>query len=728
MRSRQNHVTPAAWGALRSVRRLGGPSRSPLRIRNRSRALCLAIIALAVPGLSLGTARAERLQASISELHALPDSALRKPLPVMVSGILTYLEPGHRMAFLQDHSDAIYVHVPFAKDVSQGDLVEVIGWLDPGYGGRNIRGMDFETSPEIRRIGPGTLPEPVDFPDLNHVADARGAVWTRLHAKINSVIAEGDRTRLTLAENPDLPVYLPGLPHSNLIPGHLAGMHVSLNGVFADSPISESPRIMRRLFLVPGIQHVLFSKSEKLRQFDVSECGLGVLQWIPEKHGPETRVRVSGVVTWKRHGEGFFLQSGTSAAWIQCAEPVLPEIGSAVSCAGRPASFHGSGVLYDALWLEADHPHPPVQAVEPAGPELTSFTHHGRLGRTRAKLVEILKSPGRQLLILNDGPTVIFAHLHDPATTALPDYQPSSLLSIQGILLNQPSPVMDFKTAADAVHFHIRSPDDIRLIRQAPFWTPARLAKLLSTVFVAALLAGAWVIVLRRKVTQQSRIIRGQVSREVVHAERLRMARQWHDTFEQHFAGLTMQLDAASSILPDNSPSRAMLERAARMSNHSREIAREAIWDLRAPDPHEPIPIITRIEEALRLAWPHEFGTRLFVNTNDAHAMLPGTASTALVRIASEAVTNAFKHAHCSRISVEWMREDDSGRLTITDDGSGIAPGSLESASMRGHFGFLGMRERALRIGATLTIQSPPSHAPSGTSIHVRIPNIPASS
>ena len=57
-------------------------------------------------------------------------------------------------------------------------------------------------------------------------------------------------------------------------------------------------------------------------------------------------------------------------------------------------------------------------------------------------------------------------------------------------------------------------------------------------------------------------------------------------------------------------------------------------------------------------------------------------------------------------------------RLTITDDGRGFSPGSVQHA-MPGHFGLPGLRARARAIGATLEIDSRPG---AGTRVAVRVP------
>jgi len=196
-------------------------------------------------------------RATIADLQALPKDTIRDGIPVTVEGLLTYFEPGHRMAFLQDATGAIYIHAPMASNVKAGDLVEVKGILDPGYGGRNIRGADFNTSPTIRKLSSAAYPSAIEFPDLNEAASATGAIWTKIHAKISNVSSVGDRYLITLENFPDLPVYLPVAVSHNTPPGHLRGLHVQISGIFADTPIQEKPLRMKRIFLVPDITLVV---------------------------------------------------------------------------------------------------------------------------------------------------------------------------------------------------------------------------------------------------------------------------------------------------------------------------------------------------------------------------------------------------------------------------------------------------------------------------------------
>jgi signal transduction histidine kinase len=68
--------------------------------------------------------------------------------------------------------------------------------------------------------------------------------------------------------------------------------------------------------------------------------------------------------------------------------------------------------------------------------------------------------------------------------------------------------------------------------------------------------------------------------------------------------------------------------------------------------------------------------------------------------ILGEAVRNAHQHADATRVRVHGWVNFDRGRLVVEDDGSGFDP----AAPYPGHFGLLGMRERAQRVGGRLSI------------------------
>jgi signal transduction histidine kinase len=131
--------------------------------------------------------------------------------------------------------------------------------------------------------------------------------------------------------------------------------------------------------------------------------------------------------------------------------------------------------------------------------------------------------------------------------------------------------------------------------------------------------------------------------------------------------------------------------------------------------------------EGQDLAAAIESGTRLLtagsgvevaVEVTGTWVRLPEEMEQHLLRIVQEAVTNALKHAGASRIGVSLHQEAQNLHLRIADNGRGFDPQNVFS-SQAGHFGVIGMRERAERLGGKLRFASNPGE---GTEVEVTVP------
>ncbi len=679
------------------------------------RGLMVALLLLAGSGYLF----AEPVPCTIREALEMPDAELARQEPRVLKGLLTYYEPGHRMAFLQDGTGAIYLQIKDAQAVSAGDEVEVTGIVDPGINGRNLRGLEAGRSPVIRTLGKGRWPEAADATAGEVASGMSSSMWTRIEGRIGAVGTAGDRVRLTLEGHPELPVYIPGSARQVHVPGHLQGLRVRISGVPAASPLSTQPPLMQSVLLVPSLEHIGIFPEDRRERFATPEVMLHDLQWIPGDENLRRFTRVRGVVTMVKPGRGFYLQRGTSSAWVQCAESNPPALNARVECSGIPGGYHGAGMLRDAMWQPFGELLAAIEPIRAPMAEMITDLVHGRLVDLEGVVVENFKSPGEEILILNSGEISFSARLPVGTPPAgLPPVERGSRVRITGVCINRPSPAVD--SFGNEGHFQLLSRDvgDLAVLARPPFWNTRRLGLLLAGLLVLFSAAGAWVVALKRQVRQQEIVIR----RQAVHEDRVRIAREWHDTFEQHFAGLTMQLDAAASVIAPGTLPRQMLERAAEMADHSRAEARQAIWDLRAPEAGEGTSFFEELEKSLRGTWTDEGATRLEIHGMRGVGKLPFPASAHLLRIAHEAVANAHKHSSASVVRVCWSENAEAFELLIEDDGKGIPPEAIGNASARGHFGLLGLRERAHKLKAKLRIESPPPGQGRGTAVILELP------
>ena len=90
-----------------------------------------------------------------------------------------------------------------------------------------------------------------------------------------------------------------------------------------------------------------------------------------------------------------------------------------------------------------------------------------------------------------------------------------------------------------------------------------------------------------------------------------------------------------------------------------------------------------------------------------------------LYRIAQEAITNAIRHAHATRIDVRLEYAANSVTLTVRDDGCGFNPANAMAGGL-GHFGLRGIRARATKIDGVLQVTS--TQESPGTTIKIVVP------
>ncbi|MFK0113089.1 sensor histidine kinase [Streptomyces sp. NPDC091217] len=198
--------------------------------------------------------------------------------------------------------------------------------------------------------------------------------------------------------------------------------------------------------------------------------------------------------------------------------------------------------------------------------------------------------------------------------------------------------------------------------------------------------------------------------------ERRRLAAEIHDTIAQGLAGIIAQLQVVINT-PDPAMAEDHVGRALALARHSLGEARRSVHNL-APVAleHDGLP------EALKKTvaeWGQRTGVRAeFTVTGTAEQLHEEVAAT-LLRIVQEALSNAARHAHASRVGVTLSYLGEEVILDIRDDGTGFDLLAVPARSRAGGFGLDGMRARAERIAGSLTVESEPGL---GTALSARVP------
>jgi two-component system, NarL family, sensor histidine kinase UhpB len=198
----------------------------------------------------------------------------------------------------------------------------------------------------------------------------------------------------------------------------------------------------------------------------------------------------------------------------------------------------------------------------------------------------------------------------------------------------------------------------------------------------------------------------------VLHAqeeERARVARDLHDEVNQSLTGLLLRLEAVREAAPPElepqlAETRTLANQAmGELLSLARQLRPTALDDLGLA-----AAIAGQVEQVELPGLTAELATEGDFTDLDDDVQL------VVYRVAQEALTNAARHSGAERIAVGLRRDEGGVELEVADDGRGFA----FEQSERG-LGIGGMRERALLIGAELTIESRPGH---GTTVRLAVP------
>ncbi len=192
--------------------------------------------------------------------------------------------------------------------------------------------------------------------------------------------------------------------------------------------------------------------------------------------------------------------------------------------------------------------------------------------------------------------------------------------------------------------------------------------------------------------------------------ERARVARDLHDEVNQSLTGLLLRLEAARESAPAGME--AELAETKALANQAMTELLSLARQLR-PTALDDLGLAAAIGGQVEQLGHGEIAARLKVEGDFSD--LGDDQQLVVYRVAQEALNNAARHSEARRVEVRLRREAEGGVvLEVSDDGRGFP----FDESQRG-LGIGGMRERALLVGAELTIESRPG---AGTTVRLDVP------
>jgi signal transduction histidine kinase/ActR/RegA family two-component response regulator len=429
----------------------------------------------------------------VVDVHRLSEGEASRAYPVRLRAVVTFFNIVGQGLVVQDETDGIYVWVGVSSipRLRAGDLIELQGVSAPG---------DFApivTSPRIRILGRQELPKPLALDMDRLFTGASDSQWVEARGVVCSLRAANGMTMMAVRAG--MRRFDVMLANRSEAPRRLLYARVTVRGVFG--PLFNRKRqFLGAVIRVPGIEFIREESSAAPPSGVTRNIG-ELLQFAVGAVGDEPS-RIRGTVTLAHPAGPTYVSDSTGGVTIENHSPVNLAIGDVVEAIGFAEAGPFSPVLRDAEIRNvgrAAAATPPLLTVE----DIFEGDWDAKLLSIDAAVVERISSGAQQRLVLQAGRKAFSARLQEGE---LPALDKGAVVRVTGVALLE-APEMG-RMASRGFSLLLRSPADVVLTRNAPWWNAQRALQLIAVVGVVALLAFAWIVVLRRRVRLQTRDLR----------------------------------------------------------------------------------------------------------------------------------------------------------------------------------------------------------------------------
>ena len=444
---------------------------------------------------------------------------------------------------------------------------------------------------------------------------------------------------------------------------------------------------------------------------------------------------LTGVVTFEREGLAFFfIDDSAGVHWRVQDTKGKPTVkpGDLVSVTGEREMTSKHRVAEATVEVtghdEAASPPPLDIGISELFERLLPFGNtelYGGMVETEGLLRDINRRQTTTQLLVGEGDANLQVEIPWALEDALPvDLVQGATVKVRGILTY--TSIENYEEGVfgriENIELIPASPESVQVIRRAPFFTAERLLFVLAWVCALLGALSVWTLTLRRMVSKRSAELAesirlretAKIEADAARRERLRLAADLHDGFQQYLAGATFRLRAAMNYLPDGADAcRDQLEKVNDALKHTQSGLRSTLWAMNeeSEGPESIIELIHFVSRRL----PHWEGIVRITSEGEERKIAHNFAGTILL-ILQEAVGNAINHGHAKNVSVKVVFGGKGLAMTVSDDGIGFDPAS---ARKEGHYGLSSMERRTAELGGKLSITS---EAGRGTTVRISLP------
>jgi signal transduction histidine kinase len=716
--------------------------------------LALVILSVSLPVLAAGPESLPTLT-NAADVLALSGDQAALGIPISIIGTVTAAETNRSWNgrfFVQDSSAGVFVENKGQQQPLLGDVVKVTGITRAGgY-------CPCVTKPHWIKLGVAPLPpaKPVTIDEL--MSGTEDSQRVEITGVVRGVQFNGDLAGVEVASGGySFWAFLPVPAMTNR--QALIGAKVLLRGVAATAYNAPLRHIVAVTLYMSSAADLITEQAAPADPYGEPLVPLNAIAQYRKDRLPGSEVHVKGVVTYESKGEGLFLCDSNGGLQVKSRSNESAVPGEVVEAVGFPAVENFLPVLEDADFRKAGEMSPGLMPLEAKPADLLKGLHHADYVTLNGVLVDRLargvEKTGTEpvfltTLVLQNSNFLFEAEKDDTvADTYLTSIPIGSVVAVSGVCVLE----NDEDGKVKSVRVLLPASHNVCILQKPSWLTPEHLLVSLAVVSGVLVVAMSWSVMVSKRNSKLKGLVNekeaaqkelqeahdllewrvdertkqlkvemtarkeSELQFRAVLTERTRLAQELHDTLEQTITGIALQLDRVANHFGKNSDTASHhLKLARSLTRQGQTEVRHSVWGLRSRA-NEEFNLVNALSVAGRQI-ANDAGMQIQLETSGEIQSLPETFEENLLRIGQEGVANAVKHSGAATVKIQLQFSPQQVVLLIEDDGKGFDPDHCIGPN-EGHFGLLGIRERAERMGGNANITSAPG---AGTRIRVDVP------
>lgn len=483
----------------------------------------------------------------LNQVRRIKADAGGTPAEIHVRAVVTYYDSAGPNLFVQDVTGGIWVDLRSANGITPpqvGQMLDLRGVVEQGF-------TPYVAKPQWRVLGSSRLPRAKPLTYEQAATGSFDSQWVEMEGIVRSFVQQAEGNVLVIDVATPTGKFKVRVPdYHAAFPMHLVDAKVRFRGVCGTSFNRRNQLVAIHLFS-PNLEFAHVVDPAPLNPFAVPTTPVAAVRRFSADLMDVRRIKVVGIVTARFPNQGLFLTDATGGLYAEGQDGTVLVAGQEVEIIGFPTATAFTPILKSA----SIRPTGKYQAISPIEVDGNS----ARRGGYDAQLVTILGTvqaapQQRESYTLNlesEDHVAFEARFAAPTRTNVPLI--GSKLRLTGIC----SVKTDENGNPSEFEIVLRNPADLIVLSSPPWLTARRAVSILSILAVLILAVFGWVLILRKRVTHQTNLIKLRFQKEMALEERYRQM------FERNLTGLYVAT-ADGDIVDCNDACAQMLGYASR--------------------------------------------------------------------------------------------------------------------------------------------------------------------